>query len=242
MKRLLSQGSGDIYQLAHVFRDGELGMRHHPEFMMAEWYRVGISFEAMIEETLDFIRLFLGPLSAETKSYTDLFLEKTGINPLKTTREALKGYCRDRQIPLYEGIDEEGLDGYLSVILSSFESAFGSDTLFVLSHYPATQAALARTLPDGTAERFEVYYKGVELANGYHELASAEEQETRLHEANKARIKMGKKPLSIDEPFLAALRKGLPPCCGVAVGVDRLVMLASNSSSLRSILPDPQFL
>jgi lysyl-tRNA synthetase class 2 len=241
MKRLLAQGSGDIYQLAHVFRDGELGVRHHPEFMMAEWYRKEISFAAMIEETLDFIRLFLGPLPSKTKSYRDLFIEKTGINPLKTTPEALQKYCTDKQIPLYKGIEVEGLDGYLSVILSTFESEFGSDSLFVLSHYPASQAALARTLPDGTAERFEVYYKGVELANGYHELANALEQEKRLHEANEARLRMGKEPLPIDKPFLEALRKGLPACCGVAVGVDRLIMLASNSSTLRAILPDPQF-
>lgn len=242
MKRLLAQGSGDIYQLSHVFRDGDLGYRHHPEFMMAEWYRIHGSFDALIEETLDFIRLFLGPLNAQRSTYRALLLKESGIDPLKTSCQELKAYFEKEGLLTYAGIESDGVDGYLNLLLSTrIESLLGQDELFVLTHYPASQAALAKTLPDGTAERFEVYYKGVELANGYHELIDPLEQERRLLSSNQERQRMGKSPLPIDHSFLEALKKGLPPSSGVAVGVDRLIMLNLNSLNIVNALLDPAF-
>lgn len=235
MKRLLAEGVGDIYQLSHVFRDGELGTRHNPEFMMAEWYRVGLPFAKMIEETVEFIRLFLGPLPLVQLTYQETFQKILGFDPLGESFETI---YQKYPIELYHGIDEEGKDGLLTLLLSKYiEPQLGQKSLFVLTHYPASQAALAQTLPNGTAERFEVYHEGVELANGYHELADPFEQERRLHEANVARQKLGKAPLPLDTLFLEALKKGIPPCCGVAVGFDRLMMLRHKAPNLAAVIP-----
>lgn len=239
MKRLLSEGSGDIYQLSHVFRDGEISPKHRPEFMMCEWYRLNFSFQQIIDETLDFIRLFLGPLPAEQKTYRKTLLD-FGIDPFSDYK-TLEQELIKRGVEPYPGLEDEGTDGCLNLILSHFiEPTLGQDKLFVLSHYPASQAALAKTTQEEghlVAERFEVYYKGYELANGYHELADPIEQEKRLIEANEQRIKYGKEALPIDYKFLDALKKGMPPCCGVAVGFDRLMMLRHNRTSIRDILP-----
>lgn len=239
MKRLLSEGSGDIYQLSHVFRDGEISPKHRPEFMMCEWYRLNFSFQQIIDETLDFIRLFLGPLPAEQKTYRKTLLD-FGIDPFSDYK-TLEQELIKLGVEPYPGLEDEGTDGCLNLILSHFiEPTLGQDKLFVLSHYPASQAALAKTTQEEghlVAERFEVYYKGYELANGYHELADPIEQEKRLIEANEQRIKYGKEALPIDYKFLDALKKGMPPCCGVAVGFDRLMMLRHNRTSIRDILP-----
>lgn len=242
MKRLLSEGSGDIFQLSHVFRDGELGQKHNPEFMMAEWYRVGRTFEELIEETLDFIRLFLGPLPAKKRTYRQTFEDFTGLTGDLASSEEILAYYEANEIPLYEelkgALDKK--DELLTLLLSSeIEPMLGQNELYVLSHYPSTQAALAKTLPDGTAERFEIYYKGVELCNGYHELSDAAEQRSRLHQANEERVKLGKNTLPIDTLFLEALEKGLPDCVGVAVGFDRLLMLRLKAGSLADVIPFP---
>lgn len=239
MKRLLANGSGDIYQLSHVFRDGEISPKHRPEFMMCEWYRLDFSFQALINETLDFIRLFLGPLPAIQKTYRQTFLDALNLDPF-SPYDILVQALVSRGVEPYAGLEEEGPDGVLNLLLSHLiEPTLGQNGLFVLTHYPATQAALAKTtLEEGhpVAERFEVYYNGVELANGYHELADPIEQEKRLEEANLHRQRLGKAPLPIDYAFLNALKKGLPPCCGVAVGFDRLMMLRCGTGHIRDVL------
>ncbi|MEC7838873.1 MAG: EF-P lysine aminoacylase EpmA [Chlamydiota bacterium] len=241
MKRLLSKGVGDIYQLSHVFRSAEIGLKHNPEFMMAEWYREGITFQQMIDETIEFIKLFLGDLPIKQASYRDTFLKYTGIDIAQTDLKSLIVYCDNHNIPLYEGIKDEGLDAFFNLILGhTIEPQLGSQELFILSHYPASQAALARkTTIEGisVAERFEIYFNGVELANGYHELTDAKEQRQRLHEANRERIKLGKTQLPIDENFLKALESGLPDSCGVAVGFDRLMMLRHNTKDISDVIP-----
>lgn len=238
MKRLLSEGIGDIYQLAHVFRQGEYGQRHNPEFMMAEWYRLGMPFEEMIEETLDFIRLFVGPLPGAVISYREAIKKYTGIDYVNASVEEISELLGDK---VYKGAENEGKDALLNILLPLYvEPQLGQGELTALAYYPATQAALAKTQNidgEAVAERFEVYFKGVELANGYHELADAKEQRQRLIEANQARVKMGKRELPIDERFLKALDKGLPECCGVAVGVDRLMLLRHAKSSLKEVIP-----
>ncbi len=241
MKRLLAQGIGDIYQLAHVFRQGEQSPKHNPEFTMAEWYRLGISFEGMVAETIDFVRLLLGNLPYHILSYRDAFITYAGIDYVPASNQELLDYLASRDLIPYAGIEQEGKDALLNLILGAFiEPLLGKDELCVLAYYPATQAALAKTCrrddDELVAERFEIYYRGVELANGYHELADAEEQRARLMEANAFRQQLGKDTLPIDENFLKALQKGLPDACGVAVGFDRLMMLR-HGKDIAEIIP-----
>jgi lysyl-tRNA synthetase class 2 len=241
MKRLLVEGVGDCYQLAHVFRDGEYGRKHNPEFMMAEWYRLGFDFEPFIEETLDFIRLFLDDLPSTTLSYQEMFENYLGINPFETSEIELLTLIHAKNIPIYPSLVSEGKDALLNLLLGALiEPQLGKNELTILAYYPASQAALAKTTLLNSypvSYRFEVYYQGVELANGYMELADPKEQRLRLEEANQHRLALGKKALPIDESFLAALELGLPSCCGVACGFDRLMMLRHKAPSLAHVLP-----
>lgn len=239
MKRLIADGMGDIYQLSHVFRDGEWGQKHNPEFMMAEWYRIGMSFDAMMEETIDFTRLFLGPLTSHKITYREAFLRYTGIDYIAATCESLIEYLEVNHID-YTRIDITDKEVLLNLILGvKIEPKLGLDGICALYYYPANQAALAQTKiinEEAVAERFELYYKGMELANGYHELANANEQRKRLIHSNEERIRLGKAALPIDEAFLQALEKGLPDCCGVAVGFDRLMMLKHGKDNIEDVL------
>lgn len=239
MKRLLAHGSGDIFQLSHVYRNEEEGFKHQPEFMMAEWYRLGFSFEEMIKETIDFIRLFVGPIDVMTKTYQELFLDLAGLDPFLADIPSLIDYLFEKQIDTPHSIHDDK-DALLNLILAIDIEPRLPDCLFVLTHYPASQAALAKKVRSNSdcevAERFEVYYKGLELANGYHELADSEEQRQRFNESNQLRIKGGKKPLPIDEDFLAALEIGLPECSGVAVGFDRLMMIRLKKNQIDDVI------
>lgn len=241
MKRLLAEGIGDIYQLGHVFRDGEYSPKHNPEFTMAEWYRCGIPFEAMIEETVAFILLFLGKLPHSLISYRDAIKKYIGIDYTTASNEELLNYISERGLIPYPGIENEGKDAILNMILGSFvEPHLGDNELTVLAYYPSSQAALAKTRLNGTesvAERFEIYYNGIELCNGYHELVDPKEQRKRFEEANTFRLHIGKNTLPIDEIFLQALEKGLPDSCGVAVGVDRLMMLRHKAQNIAQVIP-----
>lgn len=239
MKRLIAMGMDDIYQLSHVFRDGEYGHKHNPEFMMAEWYRIDMPFEAMIEETIDFTRLFLGPLTSNRITYREAFQRYAGIDYCQASCESLMEYLEVHHID-YEGIDQTDKEALLNLILGvMIEPKLGQDCICALYHYPANQAALAQTkmvMDESVAERFELYYKGMELANGYHELANAVEQRKRLIHANEERIRLGKTALPLDELFLQALEKGIPDCCGVAVGFDRLMMLKHSKDNIEDVI------
>jgi len=240
MKRLLAEGIGDIYQLSHVFRDGEHSLKHNPEFMMAEWYRLNFTLEQLIEETLHFMHLFLGPLPHRLVSYRETFLTYTGLDYVHTSEEALFQYIKEHNISYYESIIEDGKDALLNLILGSqIEPLLGQRELYVLAYYPSTQAALARQQQRGeetVAERYEVYYQGIELANGYHELTDASEQAQRFKESNLQRLALGKQILPPDQRFLKALEKGLPDCSGVAVGFDRLMMLRQQQQEIANVL------
>lgn len=232
MKRLLAEGIGDIYQLSHVFREGEVSNKHNPEFMMAEWYRLNYSFEMMIEETADFIRLFLGDQPMHTISYREALQQYADIDYVHAGISDLLDCLHRHAIIPYSAIENEGKDALLNLIMGTLiEPHLGQEGLCALIHYPASQAALAKTCQrddELVAERFEIYYQGIELANGYHELIDAVDQRKRLIESNLHRQSLGKEALPIDEHFLQALNKGLPDCCGVAVGFDRLMMLRHN--------------
>lgn len=241
MKRLLSEGIGDIYQLSHVFRDGEYSPKHNPEFTMVEWYRHELSFIDLIHETMEFIHLFLGDLAGEVLSYRDVFLRFAGFDYVKMTPSDLLAYIRAQNIPAYSNIENEEKDELLNLILgTTIEPLLGREGLCALTYYPPTQAALAKCLQKGdelVAERFEIYYKGIELCNGYHELTDPMEQRKRINQANLGRKGLGKAALPIDEYFLAALEKGLPKTCGVAVGFDRLMMLRHKTDDLSDVIP-----
>jgi lysyl-tRNA synthetase class 2 len=239
MKRLLALGIGDIYQLSHVFRDFESGLRHNPEFMMAEWYRVGISFEEMMLETCQFIQLFVGELPIETISYKDLFLRYTSINPFTASIENLLAFIRasGKEPPFDPRVNTK--DDLLSFIVATYiDPHLGKGCLTCVPYFPHEQAALAKTrVMDGVrvAERFEVFCQGLELANGYHELQNPKEQRLRFEEANRLRILLGKNALPIDEAFLAAIDR-MPDACGVAVGFDRLCMLHQKTNSISDVI------
>ncbi len=242
MKRLIAAGIGDIYQISHAFRDGEIGPLHNPEFTMTEWYRLGISFEEMIAETLDFIRLFLGDLPHRLMNYRQVLKHYLGIDYLTSSVSELLDHAKSSSLNLPNDAATWDRDTLLQLLVSFLiEPQLGHAELFVLSYFPASQAALSKTiiLPDGerVACRFEVYYRGIELANGYYELTDAVEQRKRLEASNQARLNAGKEALKIDERFLEALELGLPDCCGVAVGFDRLMMLKHKESELKNVLP-----
>lgn len=230
MKRLLAEGIGDCYFLGHVYRKGELGSLHNPEFTMAEWYRRDISLGAMIQESCEFLFLFLGALPIETLSYARTFEQYVGIDyatvPLAKLHELThSSWPRDTCLH------------YL--LTHQIEPHLGQGKLTVLTDYPPEEAALACVIHKNgklVAERYEIYHRGVELCNGYHELNNAEELRRRFHQKNKARQAEGKPPYALDEKFLAALQT-LPDCCGVALGFDRALMLRHNLSSLKQVLP-----
>lgn len=230
MKRLLSEGLGDIYYLGHVFRKGELGSLHNPEFTMVEWYRLNIPFSTMIQETCDFLSLFLGPLPIETISYREAFQKYAGIDPSTIS-------LRDLQQMIQEPWPRDTCLYYL--LSHKIESHFGQNCLTVLTDYPPDQASLACVVEKNNelvAERYEIYHQGIELCNGYHELSDASELRRRFHQKNQEREAEGKPPYALDEKFLTALQT-LPECCGVALGFDRALMLSQKLTSIKQVLP-----
>jgi len=241
MKRLLTEGLGDIFQLSHVFRKKEEGHWHNPEFMLIEWYRLELSFEAFILETLECLELFLGKQTHEMLAYYDAMQRYTGLQVAEMCAEDLYKEAEIRGVPLYPGIVKEGKDALLNTLLATLvEPHLGKEGFTVLHSYPASQAALAKqSVSNGqnTAKRFEVYFRGVELANGYDELCDAKEQRARFTQANMERVKAGKTAYPLDEQFLKALEKGMPASCGVAVGFDRLMMLRHHQTTISEVLP-----
>lgn len=238
MKRLLAEGSGDIYQLSHVFRSEEAGRLHNPEFTMIEWYRIGISFESLIEETLQLIHLFLGNIPVQTHTYVSVFKKYAGIDPRPATASTLKTLAEKHALPLTTDAGTWDKETFLHFILAFLiEPQLAG--LHIIRDFPPPQAALAklyRSEEGVVAERFEAYFNGIELANGFHELTDPVEQRQRLVDDNVERQRRGKEALPIDGYFLSALERGLPDSCGVAVGFDRLLMLQLKKESLKEIL------
>jgi lysyl-tRNA synthetase class 2 len=238
MKRLLAAGAGPIYQLCKVFRQGEAGRRHNPEFTLLEWYRPGFEHHALMDE----VAVLVGPILGldgevvEKLTYREAFLRHADIDPLAATLEALQARTRELGISGFEGESER--DVWLDLILThTVEPQLGLNGLCFIYDYPASQAALARLSPHDprVAERFELYYKGVELANGFHELADGKAQRKRFEAERQARKSQGMEVVPMDERLLAALDE-LPDCAGVALGIDRLVMLALGAKSLDEVM------
>lgn len=246
MKRLLAAGSGCIYQLARVFRNGEAGRRHNPEFTLLEWYRVGFDHHQLMLEVAQLVTELLSAYrtldAPEWLTYEQAFQRHLGVNPHQTTVAELAACAERSDIWIPPTMPDDELDPWLDLLLTQrIEEHLGNNRLCFLYDYPAAQAALARVAPDNPAisERFELYLDGIELANGFHELGDAAEQRRRFSDENRARQAQGLPLMPIDENLLAALAAGLPDCAGVALGVDRLVMLAAGKTALHEVLAFP---
>ena len=242
MKRLLAAGSGSIYQLCKVFRQGEVGRRHNPEFTLLEWYRLDYDHRQLMTEVDELVReLLAGVLTlGETRrlTYRDAFVHYAGLDPHTSSPTQLEAQAKQRGIDV-SGLHDLDKDAWLDLLMTHVvEPALPRDCPVFIYDYPASQAALARIRPNDppVAERFELYIYSMELANGFHELADAREQRQRFEADNRARQAAGRDPLPLDEHFLAALEAGLPDCAGVALGLDRLVMLAAGVESISEVL------
>lgn len=239
LKRLLAAGVGDCYELGRVFRNGEAGRRHNPEFTMLEWYRVGWDHLRLLDETVELVRLALAMVgrkaSLVSMTYRELFVDTLGIDPFTASIDTLRKPLRDIEI------NGEGLqrDDWLDLLITHrIQPDFPTDRITVIRDWPATQCALARIRPDNppVAERFELYLGPHELANGYHELTDATEQRTRFENDNRRRRLRGQRELPIDENLLVALESGLPDCAGVALGVERLLMCLDRGADISNAL------
>lgn len=246
MKRLLAAGSGCIYQIARVFRDGEAGSRHNPEFTLLEWYRVGFDHHRLMDEVAELVGMLLAGRLAlaepERLSYRQIFQHHLNLDPHRATVADLAACAEIRNISIPTGMPPDDPDPWLDLLLTHcVEPRLGSGRLTFVHDYPASQAALARLRPDDppVGERFELYINGIELANGFHELGDAVEQRHRFEQENAARRAAGLPVMPVDEHLLAALEFGLPDCAGVALGFDRLVMLATRKTSLAEVLAFP---
>jgi lysyl-tRNA synthetase class 2 len=243
MKRLMAAGADAIYQVTRSFRAGERGRLHNVEFTMVEWYRRGDSMQAGIELVSELADHLLGSGPAETVSYRDAFVQHAGIDPLTVETHALARAARDRKLSLPESIPETDRDAWLDLMLvECVERHLGRDRPTVLYDYPASQAALAivRDEDPPVAERFELYMRGMELANGYHELTDPDILRVRLAAANRRRRLDGKDQLPEANRLLTAMQHGLPACTGVALGFDRLAMVAAGAERLDAVIAFPQ--
>ena len=239
MKRLLAEGLGDCYELGRVFRDGEAGGRHNPEFTMLEWYRVGMPLPDLVAETAALVREALALVGRDATlvrtSYRDLFRASLGLDPMTASLSELQAAFTGQ-------IDPEGLgrDDWLDLLMThQIQPGFDPGQLLAVDDYPASQCALAKVVRRGdveVAERFELYLGPLELANGYHELLDAGEQRRRFERDHSVRAGRGDVLPPIDEALLAALESGMPACSGVAMGIDRLLMAMLGTGRIADVL------
>ena len=239
MKRLLASGSGSIYQIAKAFRGGESVRRHRPEFTMLEWYRVGFSYQQLMDEVADLYRELVADRPVKKVTYRELFVNQFNLDPHLVGVEELgdladthTGYRMDAQ---------DDKDSLLDLLMSHLiEPQLGDGCLTFVYDYPAGQCALAQVAADQqgqpVAQRFELYADGFELANGYQELTDWREQERRFTADNIKRARRGQQQLPLDRTLLGALQHGLPECAGVALGLDRLLMLKLGVADIGKVL------
>jgi lysyl-tRNA synthetase class 2 len=239
LKRLLAAGVGDCYELGRVFRDGEAGGRHNPEFTMLEWYRVGWDHLRLLDETVDLVRVALALVNRDATTvvttFRDLYWQRLQLDPLRAGIDTLRNALGE------VSVDPEGLtrDDWLDLLMTHrLQPRFAADQLLAVHDWPASQAALARIRPGDppVAERFELYLGPLELANGYHELRDADEQRIRFERDVAVRDARGLAAPPIDDALLGALVHGLPSCAGVALGVDRLLMALLGTDRIADVL------
>jgi elongation factor P--(R)-beta-lysine ligase len=242
MKRLLAAGYGSIYQIAKAFRGEESGRLHNPEFTLLEWYRVDFDLQALMDEVETLLTLILGTPKAHRIPYDTLFKDALGIDPHHTTLQALQNCAQRHHIQLSPlAAQDLDVDAWLDILMTHcIEPTLGFDRPFFIHDYPASKAALAilRMREDGieVAERMEVYVRGIELANGYQELRDATVQRQRFEADCLRRAQRGLPTIPIDPYVLEALEAGLPACSGIALGIDRLLLLKEGLDDLSETL------
>jgi lysyl-tRNA synthetase class 2 len=243
MKRLLAAGSGDIFQISHAFRAGEAGRLHNPEFTLIEWYRTDTSYRALMSEVAELVSSLFAGLEMESEPaylrYRDAFLQYVDIDPFSASIDDLRRTAHDHGVHIDSELEK---DAWLDVVMTHVvEPALPRDRLVFIYDFPPSQAALAQLRHDAppVAERFELYVRGVELANGYQELTDAQEQRQRFTADRRYRSEHGLAPVDADEHLLAALEHGLPSVSGVALGFDRLAMLVAGADSIAQVLAFP---
>lgn len=240
MKRLLAAGAGPIYQVCKVFRDGERGRWHHPEFSLLEWYRPGWDLAALIDEVGALVRVLLDrpELAQEQLDYRALFQDRLGVDPWVADASALADVASGCGLTAAAdmGLD---VDGWLDLLMThQLQPGLGRDRMTFVRDFPPSQAALARVTPGSPAKaaRFELFLSGVELANGFDELTDAAEQRARFAADRSRRAALGLPQPPMDEAFLSALEAGMPATSGVALGLDRLLMLAVGADRIDEVL------
>jgi lysyl-tRNA synthetase class 2 len=245
MKRLLAAGANAIFQVTRSFRAGERGRLHNPEFTVVEWYRVGDDMNAGINLLDELAQSLLGTLPALRTTYAAAFEKTLQLCPHSATIAELSEAAKAASVDATSIGDRGDRDAWLNLLLAGVvEPQLGRDRPEIIYHYPASQASLSQVVEsqtgDEVAERFELYYRGIELANGFHELSDEAEQRRRFEAVNAARVADGRTALPIPESLLAALQYGLPDCTGVALGFDRLAMLAIGAGSIDDVIAFPR--
>jgi lysyl-tRNA synthetase class 2 len=241
MKRLLAAGAEAIFQITRAFRNGETGPLHNPEFTMIEWYRAGDGMSEGMDLLSEFCESLLERGPAERLNYGEAFSRHVGLDPHLASDADLREAAKRHGIAAPTSLGDDR-DGWLDLLLvECVQPHLGRVRPTILFDYPASQAALARVREGSppVAERFELYVEGIELANGYHELLDAAVLRSRMATANRQRVADGKPPLPESSRLLAAMDAGLPPCAGVALGFDRLVMIAAGASTLAEVMAFP---
>ena len=245
MKRLPAAGYPDIFQVAEVYRDGESGKRHLQAFTLLEWYRIGFELEQIIADTLALLRVMTDQLEQRKSvqlTYSQAFEDATGLDPLSADSGELADLL-DADADLRRALGDDR-DAWLDLAMTTRVAAsFPGERLTVITHYPASQAALARLASDdpSVADRFEIFYGDLELANGFVELTDPDEQKARFESDRERRRAVGQPAHAIDERLLAALAAGLPECAGVALGLDRVLMIdqaLEDICKVRSFTPE----
>lgn len=242
MKRLLASGYGSIFQIAKAFRLEEAGKYHNPEFTMLEWYRIAFTHFDLMDEVSELIQGILNCFEPIKETYQNIFIEHVGIDPLTATHEGLLGLIKTKGKLSNWLVNEKDNDILLQFIFSEIiEPNIGINEPCFIYNFPRSQASLANICPDDdrVARRFECYYQGIELVNGFNELIDPAVQLQRFQADNHKRKKLGLKEKPVDDNFILALSYGLPECSGVALGIDRLIMLALKASDIQQVISFP---
>ncbi len=239
MKRLLSAGSGAIYQMSKVFRNGEYGHRHNPEFTMLEWYQPGYDEQQLMDEVEALVGPLLGVEQIERVTYSDLFQRYLGFRPELVDIRYLKNEALNH---IDIELEDNDPDTWLNLLITHvIEPQLKRLPAVFVTEYPASQAALAKVRVNANgnkvAARFELFVNGIELANGYHELTDFREQQRRLDLDQSQREKLGLPLRPLDQRLVDALEHGMPDCAGVALGIDRLLMLSNSAVSIAEVMP-----
>ena len=241
MKQLLVLGAQDIYQICKAFREDEFAQFHHPEFSMLEWYRIDMDYHALMQDVVSLMRMIFDSLKVVYYTYADLFEEVLGINPLSATCEELRDIaCLHLEDHAYIDFSAFTLSDWQQYLFSSLVEPVLSDIPCAMIYdYPVSHSSLAKPSKQDprVSERFEMFLNGIECANGFSELTSFDDCYNRFKIDTRRREQLGLKEVSMDQPFLQAMKQGLPKCSGVALGLDRLLMLITQSEHINQVIP-----